>query len=132
MVDSTTAPFRYEHNYDGDTITGQVQVSFEGRLIGFGLDLSGALWLPIVVRVLGVDTEEMASKSAKAKQAQAFTEQWCRAGQAADGLIVLTAWKREKYGRLLAYVQRAETGEDLAERLIETGLGKSYSGGKRG
>ena len=125
-------PFRYESNYDGDTVTGQLQDRFEGKLLGFGTTLVGTLWLPVGVRVLGLDTEEVKTKTAKAIQAKAFTAQWCMAGMTRAGLILVTDWKREKYGRLLAYVQRAETGEDLTERLIEVGLGVPYFGGKRG
>ena len=125
-------PFRYLSNYDGDTIHGEALHSFTGTIAGIHAPLSGQVWLPIGIRVLGIDTEEIKSHSVKSKQAKVFTEQWCKAGMARTGLIIVTEWEIEKYGRTLAYVQRDETGEDLTERLIEVGLGVAYAGGKRG
>lgn len=127
-----TVAFRYESNYDGDSVKGEALHGFTGTIAGIKAPIAGTLWLPIAIRVLGVDSEEIKSKSAKALQAKAFTEQWCRAGMAGEGLVLVTEWEAEKYGRTLAYIQRAETGDDLTERLIEVGLGVPYFGGKRG
>ena len=65
------------------------------------------------VRLLGVNTPERGQPGFEA--AKIFTEQWVRAGN-----FVLTACKRDSFGRLLGTVTR--NTDDLGKRLIEAGL----------
>lgn len=106
-------PAVYRGCYDGDTCRFDIP--------GIGKYQS--------VRLLGVDTPEKKARCLKeqflANQAAAFTNQLLKTANK----ITLAPKGRDKYGRLLAWVDF--DGLDLSTLLIEQGLGRSYSGGRR-
>ena len=67
------------------------------------------------VRLLGVNTPERGQPGFES--AKIFTEQWVRAGN-----FVLTACKRDSFGRLLGTLVRGP--EDLGRSLIAAGLAR--------
>lgn len=109
-------PATYIKNYDGDTIT-----------------LSTEIWPGLYnirnVRVVGVDTPELHgtcdTEKLLAVEAKNYTEMLLQ--EAED--IVVTVYGVGKYGRPLVSIDY--DGEDMAEALIEAGLGKKYDGGTR-
>ena len=68
------------------------------------------------VRLLGVNTPERGQPGFEA--AKIFTEQWVRSGN-----FVLTACKRDSFGRLLGTLVRGP--EDLGQSLISAGLARA-------
>lgn len=76
-----------------------------------------------------VDYPEMKGKTAKekrlARQAKAFTKDFL-----SQPPITLTHCGRDKYFRLLCDVSNSQ-GEDLAQALIQCGLGYAYESGKK-
>ena len=108
----------YVKNYDGDTIT--VSIPSVHPLIGES----------IAVRVKGVDTPEIGSKSScesqVAKAARDFVSEKLRSGQRVD----LVDLGRDKYFRILADVQIDH--QSLAAELIEKGYAYPYQGGTKG
>lgn len=109
----TITPDQVTSIYDGDTIT---------------VELDG---VREKVRVVGVDTPELRTKCQSekvlARRAKELTVATIRQGK----VIELKAIKRnrDRYGRLLRSV--IIDGKDLADTLIQEGLGREYHGGKR-
>ena len=102
--------------YDGDTIRVQAEV-------WPGMTWSGS------VRVDGVDTPEIRGRCEKEIRMAIAARDFVR--EKAGEKIALLNVKRGKYaGRVIADVQLAN-GKDLAQALIEAGLGRPYDGGAR-
>ena len=102
--------------YDGDTITVEADV-------WPGMTWSGS------VRVDGVDTPEIRGRCEKEIRMAIAARDFVR--EKAGEKIALLNVKRGKYaGRVIADVQLAN-GKDLAQALIEAGLGRPYDGGAR-
>jgi len=84
------------------------------------------------VRVLGVDAPEIKGKCKwekhVARQAKRFTVGKLRAAQNIE-LVVNTKRRYDRYNRLLASV--LINGIDLGQMLLDAGLARPYSGGKR-
>ena len=105
---------------DGDTIEVRAR-------IWLGLDKT------ILVRLSGVDAPELRGKCDKEKKlavrAKKYVERQLMFIE--PGLVVLRNIQRGKFaGRVVARVFGSD-GTDLANRLIEVGLARSYGGGKR-
>lgn len=108
---------------------------------GDTLEVEAALWLiagkeamhmkgPLAVRVLGVDTPELYSRSAcereMAQRAKAFVIEWI-----GDGDVQIAVAGLDKYsGRIDAHVLKG--GRNLSDDLIASGLGRVYAAGARG
>jgi micrococcal nuclease len=102
---------------DGDTIDAVID-------LGFGISVRQRL------RLNGIDAHEMnASDDAireLAVKARDFCTDWmCMAGES----IVITTYKGDKYGRMLADVR--SDGKSLNDALVERGLASRYTGGRR-
>jgi endonuclease YncB( thermonuclease family) len=102
---------------DGDTVNVRLHV-----WIGQELETH--------VRFAGIDTPELRGKCEKERQmAQAARSEVARL--VADGNIILSDIKLEKYaGRVLARVENTQ-GISIADHLIEKGYARPYSGKKR-
>jgi micrococcal nuclease len=76
-------------------------------------------------RIANIDTAEMRAKCDAERelaiQAKAFTHEFLKQGD-----IVITQTGVDRYGRILATVQRR--GEDLGEALIAAGLARKWKG----
>ena len=92
---------------DGDTIRADVRVRFPANTINW----------PETIRVLGVDCPERSDKE-RWSAARVFAWSWC----CGENLRLEVLPKRDKYGRLLAWVWN-EKGERLDLALRAAGLG---------
>lgn len=117
-----------------EAIAGPVPADVTAVIDGDTLEVRARIWLgqdvATRVRLLGVDTPEIHGKCDQereaAQRAKAFVE-----AAVAGGRITLTNIQYGKYaGRVVAEVVLAD-GRSLAETLIEAGLARAYSGGKR-
>lgn len=103
--------------YDADTF--RVNINGYPPIIGKSIS----------IRVKGIDAPEIRGKceyeKAAAQKAKQFTEQMLRSSK----LVELKNIERGKYFRILADVYI--DGERLAKELIDKGLARPYSGGKR-
>ena len=111
-----TVPATVNSVYDGDT----VKVSAD---IWPGITWTGS------VRVLGIDTPELRGKCPEEKAAAVEAREFVK--RVAGDHVLLHGIKLGKFaGRVLASIQ-IETGDDLAELLIEAGHARPYDGGAR-
>ncbi len=101
--------------YDGDTLT----VAFD--TLGRGPHLHQ-------VRLLGVDTPELASEYPAEVAAAKAARDWLR-GIADQKIATLTVSSTDKYGRLLSTV--SVDGLDLSRALLDAGYARPYDGGAR-
>ncbi|RME56707.1 thermonuclease family protein [Candidatus Parcubacteria bacterium] len=99
---------------------------------GDSIKLSEPIMWPIYdIRVRGVDTPEIGwraqcpEEAKKAEEAKEFVIKHLASAEK----IILSHIGEGKYGRLVARVEVDE--QDLAQLLIEAGLGRPYNGGKR-
>lgn len=108
---------KFDHNYDGDTIT--VQIPNVPPIIGKNIS----------VRVYGIDTPEMKGKlpceKDRAKEARDLVHSLL--SQAKH--IELRQVQRDKYFRILAEV--VADGVSLREKLLERKLAYPYGGGTK-
>lgn len=77
------------------------------------------------IRVYGVDTEEIKSKTQKSLDAKNFTKSFL-----AKKPIILKECKPDKYFRIDCAVYNKD-GMNLSEELIKRGFGKPYFGGTK-
>lgn len=98
--------------YDGDTFKADLKCSTEF----FCKNAS--------VRVLGVDTPEMKSKTPESIQAKEFTINFLK------DKVQLKDCSKDKYFRIDCNVVNKK-GQSLADELIKAGLGYSYDGGTK-
>jgi micrococcal nuclease len=108
---------KFVSNYDADTIT--VNIPGVPPLIGDRIS----------VRIRGIDSAERRTKnaceSASAEKARQMVHQILSSAKRID----LVNIGRDKYFRILADVEA--DGKSIATKLIETGLGVHYDGGKK-
>ena len=111
-----TVPATVTSVYDGDTIKVQAE------------HWPGHTWAGNV-RVVGIDTPEIRGKCPEEKKLAIAAREYVKAILGIH--ILLHNVKLGKYaGRVVASVQ-IESGEDLAELLIEKGHARPYDGGAR-
>lgn len=117
-----------------ETVPGPVQADVVKVVDGDTLTVKARIWLGqhvlTNVRIAGIDTPELHSKSAderdRAEAARAKLE-----AAVASGRVVLSDVKFDKYGgRVLAKVE-TDTGESVATLMLNSGLARVYDGGKR-
>ncbi len=110
--------------YDGDTITVESKISFNGKII------EESPLYKISVRLLGIDTPEIKGKSEdekiKAKQAKEALQNLIL-----DKNVNFKNNQTEKYGRLLADVYLTENNLHVNNWMIENNYAKKYDGGKK-
>mgnify|MGYP000953015908 CR=1 FL=1 len=103
-----------ERVIDGDTIEALVQ-------LGFGVVQR------FRIRVAGIDTPETKGTSKRrGKRSAEFVRNLIEG----KTVWLIESEQKDKYGRAMASVQLAD-GRDLATLLVEAGLAKKYSGGKK-
>ncbi len=114
----------------GDAVVTRVISVYDGDT--FRADIHGhpeVCGVNMPIRLYGIDTPELRTKSAKikalAKKAREFTRQKLRAAKK----IVLKDIRRGKYFRFVADV--VVDGISLREELLKAGLAKPYAGGKK-
>jgi len=92
----------YVKNYDGDTITVNIQ------------NVHPILGCNIPVRIRGIDTEEIKTHSKKSKDAKLFVEKILKNAKSIDLIDV----ERGKYFRIVAdvYVDGVQLGDALVNR----------------
>lgn len=102
-----------------------VERVIDGDTIDLVLDLGFALRLKQRMRLLGIDTPEIASKDIgdreRARAAREFAAAWCARQEA----IVAETTKDEKYGRILGDLVGDSTR--LTEELLSARLAKRYT-----
>lgn len=98
---------------DGDTLDAVLD-------LGFGLRLKQRL------RLIGIDTPEIASKDAGEKERARAAASFVRAWIARHGSIRAETTKEEKYGRYLAELIGDESSR-LTEELVAATLAKRYN-----
>lgn len=106
--------------YDGDTLYVEAQ-------IWPSLTWAGS------VRVLGVDTPEIRGQCETEKTLAKAARDYVR-DLLTDTTVRLTEVESDKYGgRVLARVhfREGDAWVDLADRLVEVGVGRAYEGGAR-
>jgi micrococcal nuclease len=100
---------------DGDT----VDVTLD---LGFGVSIKQRL------RVIGVNAPEPRSpdpeQREKAQAAKVFAEQWL----IANGQMIVTTYKNDKYGRILGDFRREHHAESFSEALLASGHAVAYTG----
>ncbi|SME94593.1 thermonuclease family protein [Pseudobacteriovorax antillogorgiicola] len=108
---------RYLSNYDGDTITFQID------------GVHPLLGDKIPIRLSGVDTPELKSKQRCEKELARWAKRFVRAQMRQASTIKLSEVKRGKYFRVVAKVDF--DGKDLGDLLLKNGLAVPYDGGKK-
>ena len=107
---------KYVKNYDGDTVTVDMD-------LGFGVWLRNQ-----TLRLYGIDTPEM--RGEEKERGKEVRDLVAAILQDAGSIVVETFKdKAGKYGRWLAVIWC--DGENLNQRLIDEGHAKAYYGGKR-
>lgn len=98
--------------HDGDTVHAEVDLGFDLRIRA-------------TLRLKGIDAPEL--NTAEGKRARDYLR------EEGPKVVKMKTYKdrKEKYGRYLATLYDAE-GEDLNQRMIDTGHAVAYDGGKRG
>lgn len=118
-ADTYAGPYRaaVTRVIDGDTVEARVR-------LWPGIEYAGP------VRLSGVDAPELHARRPCERQAAQRARDYVAALLGGAGVITLRAVSVDKYGRPLARI--TVDGDDLTARLIATGHGRAYSGGKRG
>lgn len=117
-----------------ETLPGPLQASVISVLDGDTLSVRVHVWigqeLVTDVRIRGIDTPELRSGcAAERKMAQIARDKVME--MLADGRVVLTDIRLEKYaGRVLATVSNSG-GADIGAQLLAQGLARAYGGDKR-
>ena len=117
------------------SIPGPVPARVLGVVDGDTVIVRARIWLgqevETRVRLRGVDAPEIKGHCAAERRLAVRARDFARA-KLGGGPVVLTDVRYGKFaGRVVARI-RAADGEDLAQALIEAGLGRPYSGGRRG
>lgn len=118
LAAETWGPYRAEYvdNYDGDTVT-------------LRLDVYPGWYKRASIRLRGVDTPEIRGdcEAERARAVEARDRVRTLLRRVAE--IEVTIHDIGKYGRPIADV--VADGDDLADLLIRSGLGRRYNGGSR-
>ena len=117
-VSAYAVPARVDYIFDGDTFSAQVMLAADAEIT-------------VRVRLINVDTPEMKG-DCHAEKVMAQNAKDLLAALLPSGMIVdLQNIKDDKYlGRINANVLLPD-GRDVGLILIDSGLGRTYSGGKR-
>lgn len=109
--------------YDGDTITVASHIPIEGELTNI---------YRFPVRLHGIDTAELKSKSAAEKELAKKSRDLMH-GLVYGKMVDLENVSTEKYGRLLAdvYVTSGETRIHVNQWMLDHGHAKKYDGGTK-
>lgn len=102
---------------DGDTVRLSIDVGFKMRY-----EDNFRLW--------GIDTPERGQDGFE-EASDRMSELLMEGHEDHGRCLEVEVMKRDKYGRYLAVIRDAETGDDLNQMMIEEGLAKAYHGGKR-
>lgn len=106
--------------YDGDTVTVELDLGLDVHVVK-------------TVRLFGIDTPEV--RPLKSRAAGYAARDWLRNRLDGCGDLRIVTGTHEgrpqvgKYGRLLVRFECA--GEDIADEMIDRGLGKPYYGGAK-
>ena len=117
-----------------ETLSGPVEADVIRVVDGDTLAVRARIWigLDLVVnaRIRGIDTPEIAGKCEREK-ALAEAARMHLAGVIGDGAVRLRRIENDKYaGRILADIV-TDSGIDLRETMLESGLARPYDGGAR-
>ena len=111
-------------------LKGKVTRVLDGDTLDIDIALGFNLTLSERVRLMGVDTPEIRSRNsvtkAKGLEAKAFVEDYIARN---DGNVSILLHGFGKYGRPLVDIYMGKS--NLNHLLLEMGLAKPYSGGKR-
>lgn len=108
---------KFDHNYDGDTITFQIP------------DVHPLIGRDISVRVYGIDTPEIKGKGPCEKDRAKEAKELVKGLLSRAKRIDLVNLQRDKYFRILAEVKA--DGVSVSEKLIEAKLAYPYGGGTK-
>jgi micrococcal nuclease len=118
---SVPTPYVYRANvlsvYDGDTISVEID-------LGLSINVKASC------RLLGIDTPEIRTKSAKEKKLAYVARDRLRELVLGQNVTLHSVDKPDKYGRLLVKVWSDEHGY-INGILLDEGLARVYDGGKR-
>tara|TARA_B000000557_G_C20781017_1_gene446522 strand:- start:440 stop:805 length:366 start_codon:yes stop_codon:yes gene_type:complete len=108
--------------YDGDTCTCVVDLGFK-------------TFKKVKVRLVGIDTPEIRTKSKEEKEKGIKTRDWLRE-KILNKKVLLHTKEKGKFGRWLGTIWNIEEKSPMYENsynriLINEGLAKEYNGGKR-
>lgn len=118
-----------------DTISDRIVISRVDSIIdGDSFTMSVHGWPKIIghkicVRVARIDCPEVRGKTAKERSLAQSARQFLKTTLAAARVISIHHLQRDKYFRILADVEI--DGFDLGVMMIQAGLARRYSGGKR-
>lgn len=104
---------------DGDTVDLHLTREFD---MGFYVTLTGTYQSRF--RLAGIDTPERGQPGYA--EARTLAESLCPIGST----VTVTTYKADKYGRFLADIT-TPTGGDVADIIIDAGLGRPYFGGTK-
>jgi micrococcal nuclease len=120
-------PVQEEEENMFEYAVSQVVKVVDGDTLDLVLDLGFSIRIKTRVRLIGIDTAEMASKEKgekeRAKAARDFVRGWL---EASDGELIARTTKDDKYGRMLAEISRPD-GATLTGALLDARLAKRYS-----
>ena len=106
---------RIDRVVDGDTVDATID-------LGFNITIKQRL------RIINVDTPELRSSDpeerVRAVAAKEFAEQWL----SANGQMVVTTYKDDKWGRMLGDFRREHQAESFSEALLSSGHAVKYGG----
>lgn len=129
LIFTPDAEFKYEVDrvVDGDTVLGNaiLKAGDAPEEMGFGMLRWEKIALPVEIRVYGVDTPERGHPNYK--EAGDFLRTLLFNQQ----VTAITKGVHEKYSRWLASL-RTESCPDVAQAIIDAGLGVPYFGGHKG
>lgn len=104
------------------TYNAIVERVIDGDTVDVHVDLGFDIWHSVRLRLVGLDTPEMATPEGKA--AKTFVK------DAIEGQeVIITTHKTDKYGRYLAEI--FYRGTSFNKTLVDMGFAVPYDGGKR-
>ncbi len=117
-----------------DVVPGPVPARVVAVIDGDTIAVRARIWLgqdvETRVRVAGVDAPELRGACPR-ERALAVAARDFLVAAVGDAVVTLTDIRYDKFGgRVLARVENAE-GENVSTLLVDAGLGRVYSGGKR-
>jgi len=124
-----------DYPVDGDYLPGPVPAEVVRVIDGDSLEVRATIWLgqsvQTVVRIADLDTPELRGACEREKELARAARDRLAAEAPPGSAVRLTDLKYDKYGgRILATTATWE-GRNLANLMIEAGLGRAYHGGHR-